>query len=162
MSPRWLRSHLRSASSSRSIAASTGAASGAVASGAGAGAVPGVAREQLATRKREAEAELPDARRLHTREIAGGRTARHVGGPGRFRAARKKKDGVELLDFYKKLLIDLGGKGTPNHDVDPFLDSVRIDLTSSRIHESEYDAPPADLEAYVQGLMRAETTKKSR
>jgi len=28
--------------------------------------------------------------------------------------ALAKKDGVELLDFYKKLLIDLGSKGSPS------------------------------------------------
>lgn len=45
-----------------------------------------------------------------------------------------------------------------NPDVKQFLESVRIDLNASKIHDGEYDAPPADLDAYVRRLVRPETS----
>lgn len=47
-----------------------------------------------------------------------------------------------------------------NPDVAQFLETVRIDLNSNKIHEAEYDAAPTDVQAYVKGLIHAETKMK--
>ena len=40
-----------------------------------------------------------------------------------------------------------------NPDVAQFLESVRIDLTASKIHDGEYDAPPDDIDEYLKGIV---------
>jgi len=49
-----------------------------------------------------------------------------------------------------------------NPDVAQFLESVRIDLTASKIHESEYDSAPADIDEYLKGVTPPETKAKKQ
>ncbi|MCC6214621.1 MAG: hypothetical protein IT376_07115 [Polyangiaceae bacterium] len=50
-----------------------------------------------------------------------------------------------------------------NSDVAHFLETVKIDLNANRIHDAEYDAVPADPDAYAKRLVQPEAkTKKGK